>query len=45
MKEFWKSYNIKNAILNVADASHDLQVSNFKNGWNKFWSEANGKLI
>lgn len=37
IKEFWKNYNIKDAILNVASALADLSVSNLKNGWNKLW--------
>jgi len=32
VKEFWKSYNIKVAIFNVASALADLTVSNLKNG-------------
>ena len=34
VKEFWKMYNIKDAIFNVAAAWDDIQVSNLKNGWN-----------
>jgi hypothetical protein len=30
LKEFWKTYNIKDAIFNVAAAWDDLQMSNFK---------------
>lgn len=40
IKEFWKTYNIKDAIFNVASAWADLTVSNLKNGWNKLWPES-----
>lgn len=39
VKEFWKNYNIKDAIYNVASAWTDITVSNLKNGWNKIWPE------
>jgi len=39
IKQFWKNYNIKNAIFNVASAWADLTVPNLKNGWNKLWPE------
>lgn len=39
VKEYWKSYNIKDAIFNVASAWADLTVLNLKNGWNKLWPE------
>jgi len=39
IKEFWKNYNIKDAIFNVASTWADLTVLNLKNGWNKLWPE------
>ncbi|XP_025197548.1 jerky protein homolog-like [Melanaphis sacchari] len=39
IKEFWKNYNIKDAIFNVANAWADLSVPNLMNGWNKLWPE------
>lgn len=39
VKQYWKSYTIKDAIFNVASAWADLTVSNLKKGWNKLWPE------
>lgn len=36
IKEFWKNYNIKDAIFNDSSAWDDLTVSNLKSVWNKF---------
>ncbi|XP_046987213.1 jerky protein homolog-like [Schistocerca americana] len=39
VKQFWRSYSIKDTIFNVAIAWSDLSVSNLKNGWNKLWPQ------
>ncbi|XP_047000494.1 jerky protein homolog-like [Schistocerca americana] len=43
VKQFWRSYSIKDAIFNVASAWSDLSVSNLKNGWNKLWPQPRGE--
>ncbi|XP_049813576.1 jerky protein homolog-like [Schistocerca nitens] len=43
VKQFWRSYSIKDVIFNVASAWSDLSVSNLKNGWNKLWPQPRGK--
>ncbi|XP_046988498.1 jerky protein homolog-like [Schistocerca americana] len=43
VKQFWRSYSIKDAIFNVASAWSDLSVSNLKNGWNKLWPQHRGE--
>ncbi|XP_049957776.1 jerky protein homolog-like [Schistocerca serialis cubense] len=43
VKQFWRSYTIKDAIFNVASAWSDLSVSNLKNGWNKLWPQPRGE--
>ncbi|XP_047106853.1 jerky protein homolog-like [Schistocerca piceifrons] len=43
VKQFWRSYNIKDTIFNVASAWSDLSVSNLKNGWNKLWPQPRGE--
>lgn len=35
--EFWKSYNIRQAITNVAAAWDSVTQSNLANAWNKLW--------
>ncbi|XP_049800173.1 jerky protein homolog-like [Schistocerca nitens] len=43
VKQFWRSYSIKDAIFNVASAWSDLSVSNLKNGSNKLWPQPRGE--
>ncbi|XP_047103821.1 jerky protein homolog-like [Schistocerca piceifrons] len=43
VKQFWRSYSIKDAIFNVASAWSDLSVSNLKNGWNKLGPQPRGE--
>ncbi|XP_047105980.1 jerky protein homolog-like [Schistocerca piceifrons] len=43
VKQFWRSYSIKDAIFNVAGAWSDLSVPNLKNGWNKLWPQPRGE--
>ncbi|XP_049861867.1 jerky protein homolog-like [Schistocerca gregaria] len=43
VKQFWRSYSIKDAIFNAASAWSDLSVSNFVNGWNKLWPQPRGE--
>ncbi|XP_049807802.1 jerky protein homolog-like [Schistocerca nitens] len=45
VKQFWRSYSIKDAIFNVASAWSDLSVSNLKNGWNKLWPQPRGEEL
>lgn len=39
VKEFWKSYNIKDAIFKVANTCTDQTVMKLKNEFNKLWPE------
>ncbi|XP_049941617.1 jerky protein homolog-like [Schistocerca serialis cubense] len=39
VKQFWRSYSIKDTIFNVASAWSDLSVSNLKNDWKKLWPQ------
>lgn len=37
VKDFWKSYTIKDAIFGIAEAWYDVPDETLKNGWNKLW--------
>lgn len=37
--EYWKSYNIKNAVDNASDAWAEISENTLKKSWNKLWPE------
>lgn len=39
VKQFWKSYAVKGAIFNVAEAWQDITEETLKKGLNNMWSE------
>lgn len=39
LKEYWKQYDMKQAIENAADAWSDISAESLKRSWNKLWPD------
>ncbi|XP_036599095.1 tigger transposable element-derived protein 1-like [Trichosurus vulpecula] len=39
IREFWRNYNILNAVYNVAESWEELEAATMNSGWKKLWPE------